>query len=409
MKDSTIFPSYKKVILILGGGLFQIPLIKLAKKMDFSVIVTDINPNPPGRRYADFFVQVDIRDKEKNLEVAKRFKAIAVVCDQTDAGVQTAAWIAEQLNLKGIGYEVSKLFTDKYRMRSALQDSEVFIPQYEMITSLESAKKFIDQNGYPVILKPLASQSSRGVFVIFNDNDLKNRFPQTMLESYDGKLLIEKFIEGIEYTVESFVIENKIFTLAISDKLHYANNPCVATRLTYPPDLESNLLNKLIKSNENVIKRLGLPFGITHAEFKISDGIPYLIEIAARGGGTYISSLIIPEVSGFPANKYLLNILIGKNPENFPEIQHYAANLEFLQFPEGIVTNIRGIDEAKRCPGVKEVSLDFKVGSEILAPYDDRSRPAFIIVSGTSRKDVLNISEKVKSLIKVSIKKRDKL
>lgn len=399
-------PVNKHKILILGGGLFQVPLIKLAKNQGFTVIVTDINTNPPGREYADFFVQMDIKDKVKNLTVAQKYQVNAIVCDQTDAGTQTAAWIAEKLGLKGIGYEISKVFTDKYLMRSKLKTSEVPSPQFALVSSLDAAKNFAEQTGYPIVLKPLASQSSRGVFVVSNDSELENKFPQTLRESRDGKLLTEEFIDGIEYTVESFVFNGRIFTLAISDKLHYPDNPCVARRLTYPPDLNPSLLKQLVSFNEQIIKKLNLPFGITHAEFKISHGSPYLIEIAARGGGTYISSLIIPEVSGFPVNEYLLNILIGKNPGEYPEIQHNAANLEFLQFPEGTVTNIEGIDEARRLPGVKEIHLDFEIGLKIVSPRDDRSRPAFIIVTGKSRKDVLEISEIVKNLIKVSVQKR---
>jgi biotin carboxylase len=393
-------------ILILGGGLFQVPIIKLAKKLGFTVIITDININPPGRKYADFFVQIDIKDKVKNLNVAKQCQINAVVCDQTDAGIQTAAWIAEKLGLKGIGYEISKVFTNKYLMRSSLKNSEVPIPQFALVNSLDAAKNFAEQNGYPVVLKPLASQSSRGVFVVSNDSELIDKFPQTLKESCDGKLLTEKFIDGIEYTIESFVFNGRIFTLAISDKLHYPGNPCVAKRLTYPPDLKISLLKQLVSFNEQAIKKLNLPFGITHAEFKISHGTPYLIEIAARGGGTYISSLVIPEVSGFPVNEYLLNILIGKNPGEFPEIQHNAANLEFLQFSEGIVTNIEGIEEARRFQGVKEIHLDFEIGSKIVLPHDDRSRPAFMIITGKSREEVLEISETVKKLIKVSIQER---
>ncbi|MDX8549482.1 ATP-grasp domain-containing protein [Methanospirillum sp. J.3.6.1-F.2.7.3] len=393
----------KNRILILGGGLFQVPIIKLAKKQGFAVIVTDFNTNPPGRQYADFFVQMDIKDKVKNLSVAQKFQVNAVLCDQTDVGVQTAAWISEKLELKGIGFETSKVFTDKYLMRSKLKKSDIPSPEFALVNSLDEAKKFLEKTGYPIVLKPLASQSSRGVFVVSNESELQNKFPLTLHESYDGKLLAEKFIDGIEYTVESYVFNDRIFTLAISDKIHYPDNPCVARRLTYPPELNPSLLKKLVSYNEQVIKELNLPFGITHAEFKISDGNPHLIEIAARGGGTYISSLIIPEVSGFPVNEYLLNILVNKNPGEYPEIEHNAANLEFLEFPEGTVTNIEGIDEAKKISGVKEIHLDFEIGSKISSPHDDRSRPAFIIVTGKTRKDVLEISERVKATIKVSV------
>ncbi len=50
-----------------------------------------------------------------------------------------------------------------------------------------------------------------------------------------------------------------------------------------------------------------LPYGVTHAEYKVtSTGEIYLIEVAARGGGS-ISSKIIPYLTGFEPNRALVN------------------------------------------------------------------------------------------------------
>ena len=51
---------------------------------------------------------------------------------------------------------------------------------------------------------------------------------------------------------------------------------------------------KLARLNSDMVETMGLPFGITHAEYKYYNGEFYLIEIAARGGGTRISSDIVP-------------------------------------------------------------------------------------------------------------------
>jgi hypothetical protein len=111
-------------ILILGGGLFQVPLIQKAKSLGLLTVVTDWYPDPPGRQFADQFVQMDIKDLEGNLSVAKRYGVDAVISDQTDVGIPTVAYVSEQLGLKGIGLDIAYRFTNKYFMRSALIDKK---------------------------------------------------------------------------------------------------------------------------------------------------------------------------------------------------------------------------------------------------------------------------------------------
>lgn len=391
-----------KRILILGGGVFQIPLILKAKSLGLEVIVTDMYPDPPGRKVADFFAQVDIKDFEGNLKVARECTVDAVTSDQTDAGICTVAKVCQEMGLKGIGYATAQKFTNKYLMKEALIESDIPLPKFSLVASLSQARKAAEDLEYPLVLKPPSNQSSRGVHIIRNGDELQRYYPLTQMVSVDDSVMIEEYIGGTEYTVEGFVHNNRAYSLAVSDKRHLKNNSCVANRLTYPPEIDERLRERLEQINEKIITILGLPFGITHAEYKIRDGIPFLIEIAARGGGTFISSDIIPAVSGVDVNELLLMQLFGV-PFEMPHIESNAANLEFLTFNSGIVKDIRGIKHAKNIPGVKRLHLDFTVGDRLVEPSDDRSRHGFMLVTGKTRKEVLEVSEVVRSSIEIDI------
>ncbi len=391
-----------KRILILGGGIFQIPLILKAKSLGLEVVVTDMYPDPPGRKVADFFAQVDIKNFEGNLKVAREYSVDAVTSDQTDVGICTVAKVCQEMGLKGIGYPTAQKFTNKHLMKEALIESGIPLPKYSLVASLGQARQVAKDLGYPLVLKPPSNQSSRGVHIVHDDDELQKYYPLTQIASFDGSVLIEEYIDGTEYTVEGFVHNNRTYSLAISDKKHLKNNPCVANRLTYPPEIDERLLERLERTNEKIITILGLPIGITHAEYKIRDGIPFLIEIAARGGGTFISSDIIPAVSGIDVNKLLLMQLFDM-PFEIPYIESNAANLEFLRFDSGIVMDIQGVMRAKNIPGVKRLHLDFTVGDRLVEPSDDRSRHGFMLVTGKTRKEVLEVSEMVRSSIKIDI------
>src|SRR5438105_11620272 len=109
--------SKQRLLHVLGGGQWQVPTICRARAMGYRVLVTDVYAERPGYALADLHAVMDITDLEGTLAVARRHGIDGIICDTTDVGVPTAAYVAEKLGLPGIGYETALRFTDKYRMR----------------------------------------------------------------------------------------------------------------------------------------------------------------------------------------------------------------------------------------------------------------------------------------------------
>ena len=95
----------KKRVFVLGAGKYQVPLIKKCQAMDCEVLVASIPGPYPGFDIADRAYPVDVRDRETILRIALEQEVDAVLTDQTDIPVATAAWVAAQLGLPGIGVE----------------------------------------------------------------------------------------------------------------------------------------------------------------------------------------------------------------------------------------------------------------------------------------------------------------
>ena len=84
----------RKRIHILGGGYNQLPLLLCAKKMGFWVLCTDVNLNPPCRKFADAYERTCITDLQGSLENAIKHKIDFAATDQTDVAVPTVAFVA---------------------------------------------------------------------------------------------------------------------------------------------------------------------------------------------------------------------------------------------------------------------------------------------------------------------------
>ena len=392
-----------ETIHILGAGQWQIPTIRIAKQLGYRVFVTDIYEDRPGYALADEFEVIDIADRAKTLDAARRHHIDGIICDTTDVGVPTMAWVAEQLGLPGIGYETALNFTDKHRMRAVTTAAGVPNPPYAAVRNGSDAAKAAAEIGWPVVVKPADNQSSRGVRIVPNAAQLDAAFHNALENSRSGEVIVEGFLDGIEVTVESFCCDGVIHVAGISDKDHFAHRPEVASRLTYPACFATEILARIEEVNRKVITALGLTTGIAHAEYIVVGSEPYLVEIAARGAGSRVYSHIVPYLSGVPVPQAYLQFAVQGSMRIVPDRQTRAANLAFFCFTPGKVKSITGTEPARALPGVQEILLEFEVGDTLRPPDDDRSRPGMALIFGGTRTEVLATTEAVFQTVRVDI------
>ena len=89
--------------------------------------------NRPGYELADAHHRVDITDREGTLRVARDYDIGGIVCDTTDAGVPTMAFVAAELGLAGISPDVAARFTNKHLMREVTAAAEIQDPAFDLV------------------------------------------------------------------------------------------------------------------------------------------------------------------------------------------------------------------------------------------------------------------------------------
>ena len=382
-----------KLIHIVGGGAGQLPLVMKARRNGLTVLVTDMYPDSPCREFADYYVVVDTTDKDGTLAAASHYGIDAIATDQTDVAVPTVAYVAEHLGLPGISQEVANRFTNKRLMREACAKAVPgAIPNYRYFTSCVEARDYINRCPAPVIIKPVSSQGSKGVFKCDTYDEAK--LVTTFKESRGQGILVEEFIPGQEIALESFTREGETQVLAISRKQHYRHNDCIDQRVLFFDDLDRHLSQIAMKLNMEIVKALGLANGVTHAEYMIHQNQLYLIEIAARGAGSGISGIIVPEITAFDVNQFILDCAFNKTHRQYPvRLQDKYALLEFMEFTPGKVKDI-AVD-ADAVASAEAFQLNIDKGDIIHPVGDSRDRNGFFIVIDES---VQQVEEKAKAL-----------
>ncbi|MBR6469319.1 MAG: ATP-grasp domain-containing protein [Lachnospiraceae bacterium] len=391
-------------LMVIAGGSWQCPIVKTAKEMGHYVLCTNLYADSPAFEFADASVVINVLDKEGNHRIAREYKPDAVLTEQTDIAVPTVAYVAEQCGLKGIGSDVAGRFTNKFRMREYASSAGIPMPKYRLCHSVDEAADFLSDMEM-CIIKPIDSQSSRGIHIVKTRDEIAEYFDDCVQYSNaDRAILIEEFIDGTEFTVDGVKTGSEYVVTAISQKDHYEYNPSVANRLVFTQQNDRYDYDSLRSENTRLIAAMGLPFGLTHTEYKYRDGKFYLIETAARGGGTKISSDITKLVSGIDCNRLYLNMLTGGSEEIIRGSKHDCAVLGFFDFKPGTITDIKGVEEALKQPGVHDMKLEVKVGDTLIQAQDDRSRCGYYILFADSLTELCDRERRLKETVKVITK-----
>lgn len=376
-----------KKILVFPGTQWQVPLIEKIQEMGHQALVVNPDPNAPGMKKADLCLISDIFDKDRVVEFGRDQKVDAVMSDECDIAMNMLAELGVIFNVPTMDEETAALFTDKFLMREFSKRHGLKYPEYKFCKTVDDAIALQKEINKPIIIKPLDSNASHGVFKCSNENEIREHFAESMSFSrVEKSVLAERFIVGTEFTIDGVKTPNAHYTMAISEKKHFAHNESIANELLfshYNPNFD---YDKLRATNDAFVMKSNLQFGFTHAEYKFEDGEFYLIEIAARGGGNMISSCITQYMTGYDTYRYLVECATGNvHDEDFslrPEYKERAAVLKFFETPGGggKVREIKGLDYLDNEPDIKHYRLNFNVGDTIENALNDSVRIGFYIV-----------------------------
>lgn len=400
----------KKKIVVLPGAIWQVPIVDKIRKMGYLPVVVNPAADSPTFQYAHKIFQSDIFAKQNYIEDIRAMQVNAVLSDECDIATKLIAELSDELHLPSQGQDMAELYTNKVRMREFLRDHNLPCPAFQICYTLDEALVFYRNLNKQMIIKPIDSNSSHGVFTIHNEDELKLHFAEAQSFSREDKAVIcEQYIYGTEFTVDGIMTPFGHTCLAISEKKHYAYNENIAYELFFSHDNPKFDYDLLRRTNDQFVNLSGLPFGLTHAEYKFQDGQFYLIEIGARGGGNLISAEIVPCMSGYDNYEALIKMALGekdiKQPSVSPELQNRCAVLEFFDAPGkgGVVKEIQGEELLKNNPQVLSYKFNFKVGDTIRQAICDTARIGFYIAYADSREELKQLMQEIQNKVKFII------
>ncbi len=400
--------SIKKAIMIFGAGEGQAGLIKAARELGFLSVVIDPSADAYARAQADVFAVVAPRDKKLTLELVKKYDVKGLVTGQMENPLLLMAEIASACNFAFPSITAIANCRDKFLMKKAFIAAGVPCAKGIKIKASNIIETALDDYQYPLIMKPLNAFSSRGVFKLNSYQELQAKINETLQFSSNQEVLIEEFLSGREFSVESLTYNGHTNVIQITQKTISPAPYTVEMAHAQPADVSNAEADLIKKATIAAIKATGIDNCASHCELKINDGKCYIIEIGARLGGDFISSYLTEYSCGVSMEAGAVNIAMGQAPQVTKIINKYSL-IKYLQLPVGKqIVKINEPDKVLELPGVGYYMLMIKAGDTISAITDSAKRPGLVIVQAESKIEAQEIANQALEVLKQTIELEEK-
>lgn len=397
--------SSDKVILILGGGVMQLPAVRLAKQKGWTVVAAAAGIGEEIERLADRCEQVDLRDRGAVTRVARRVKRSFGLDGVFTAGTDfstTVAWVAEQVGLPGIPYRCALAATDKSRMR------EVFVahgvPSPPFFTVSKETARLPAGFSFPLVVKPVDNMGARGVRRVDDERQLLQALETALQQSGSGRAIVEQFLDGPELSLDALVYERGVTICGVADR-HICFPPYfVEMGHTLPSALDAATVRSVEEVFIQGIHALGIDNGAAKGDIKMTPAGAVVGEIAARLSGGYMSGWTFPFASGVEVTEAALNIAVGLPPGDLTAKRDWvSAERAFISIP-GTVEALEGLERAKQQPGIEEAFLRVSEGQQVELPINNMGKCGNLISKAPSRREAVEVVQAAVQTVLVRLK-----
>jgi biotin carboxylase len=311
--------------VLAGGSRSQLGLLEQARAFGHEVCVIDGAETAPLLAEADYPIVRSFADVEGVLAELERrgLEPAAVATMGSDQAVLPTARLADRLRLPGLPIDTAATVADKRKMRGAFAAAGVASPPGRDLTGPHEAAGALAEVGLPAVVKPVDGSGQRGVSEIRSAGELPAAVERALAASRAGAAVLERFVEGDEYTVNGFLLEGEYFPMSTTRRLLHPPPPlgvCLAHR--YPSGLAAEAEAELFELAHAASRAVGIHSGPSYVQVRVEEGRPWVIEVGARLGGGKDAELA-KLVTGFDAIR--ANVLWALGELTRDDLRHGAA------------------------------------------------------------------------------------
>ena len=365
-------------LVAICAGREQLNSIRIAREAGFKVFGIDQQACPYAINDLDRFGQADIADIDtcEKLIRAEGLNIVGIDSFVSEVGLISASHLRERFGMKGITVEQAMVLTNKHRMRQKIKELGLESIAWLVSSDLPEMQDWARRVPGPWIIKPVDSSGSRGVFKISTLHDLETHFDKSKSFSRTRQVLIEEFLVGTEYSVETIVIDHNHYWLTSSERVRLHETTAVEI---FTCDLAPSTRTRIFEQISRFIAGIGLQDAPLHSELIVTEeGRVVIVEIAGRCGGAMVSQGMVPAATGYALQAAGVAFAVGGKPPVPVNLHSRYVSLVFLLSTPGRLKAV----SADVSPGeVPETQFEIfpKVGDMLGEAVHDGSRVGYVL------------------------------
>lgn len=390
-----------KKLMIMGAGIYQVPLIKAAKAMGLYTIVVSIPGNYPGFAIADKIYYENTVDYEKVLEIARAEQIDGILTAGTDVAVITIGKVCDELHLPGLSFEAAKNASNKLLMKEKYEAAGVRTARFRKVKldDMQMADR-LSELRFPLIFKAVDTSGSRGIMRVDSADEFEaaraNVAKYTRLDYY----IVEEFIEGEEFGAQAFIKDNELqFILPHGDYVFHGDTGVPVGHFA-PYDLGEEIIEDSKIQLTNAARAMGLDNCAINADFILSDGKVYVLELGGRSGATCLAELV-SIYYGFDYYEKMIQVALGEDVSFESNLAVPNASKLLMSDKNGVIRSIK--NENTVGGDICEIQFDYPVGEEVRAFRVGPDRIGHVITKGDTLEAAVDVLDAAIERIQVEV------
>ena len=322
--ESEIKHTGKKKIMIIGGGPnrigqgieFDYCCVHASfalREAGYETIIVNSNPETVSTDYDTsdklFFEPLTLEDV---LEVYKQTKCDGAI---VQLGGQTPLNLASELKANGVNIigtspESIDAAEDREIFKKILEKLNLKQPVNATATTAEQAYELAGKIGFPILLRPSFVLGGRGMFIVYNMDDMKKVIREAFDAAPGKPVLLDKFLEdAIELDVDAVSDGETTVIGGMLEHIEYAGVHSGDAAMVLPPHtLSQKILNEVREATYALAKELKV-IGLMNIQFAVKDNELYLLEVNPRASRTVP---FCSKVIGVPLAKIGARVMAGE-------------------------------------------------------------------------------------------------
>lgn len=392
-----------KRIMILGAGVYQVPLIKKAKEMGFETIVVSPQGTFPGIPLADILLNIDTTDADRIVLVAKEYGIASIVTTGTDVSVPVVGTVVDALGLKGPTKKMADTVSSKIAFRAFLQENIFNCPDFVACKCSKEAWDFYQTLKTKIVIKPDDSSGSRGVTILDRgqtEENVVDAYRNAMKFSSSGRVCAESFIPGVEVGGDAFLLDGEIRFFTTTCK-HM--DGVIVLGHSLPGNLSEMELAGVKEELGRFATTLGYDNGPMNFDIMVNENQATLLEMGLRNGGNGILDLIYYS-EGVDLSEWLVAYSLGMTIPNCrsfetKEISSYVFGTEL----SGTIETVSSFPELREyVPEVFEIVLARKPG-DYVEPFIHNANLVGYLLLHCSAAEYKEVVSRIRKVLQVKV------